>query len=421
MKIIFEENAKPNATVEKLVQEFLNLKGILEVAQEMPVVIFQDGMSGAYYIKCSILASDVVDLCDLNAKLDINNPEGFRANRELMLTNYTYLKMERDALKGREFNDVIVEYNTSYSREKPLKVWGGQHRVSAISKAGVQQHRFHGFRIYFNLSKEQRNEVALISNTNIAVSNDTFDRMVEETMFGDVLRIWCQHVGFLNTKEDFPDTGSRSEKITVKKARTFITNYYLGKQIGTNLETSDLDKRVYEPYLTETGTSLDPKYDEIMRSNNILDDAQLLEAGKRFLALHHAQVKAISEEKKRRNTKAYKNKAMVESVLCGWSFISGLLQSHPERLKKHYVIPKVSGRIHDPLNADEMSKYKHDSDKATYRGLGTRSALKDRQRMAQLFLARTTKDDNAQIDKDLMYSAVSQVVGLLSLSKGYSK
>lgn len=421
MNVLFEENATRDIPVAQLVERFLSLGDFLEVTKEMPIIVFQDGVSGAYYIKCSIIASDVFRLCDLNAKLDIKNPEGFRANRELRTNNHTYQKMERDAQFGREFNDIIVEYNVDYSSEKPLKVWGGQHRVWAISKAGIQQHRYHGFRIYFNLSKTQRNELALISNTNIAVSNDTFDRMVEETLFGNMLRNWCQRVGFLNTKEDFPDSGTRSERITVKKARTFITNFYLGKQVGSLISNEDLDKKVYEPYLAETGTSIDSKYDEFMRTNSIIEDSQLLEAGKRFLALHNAQSRAISEDKRGKNRKAYRNKAMIESVLCGWSFVSGLLQNNPERLSRHYIIPKVTGRIHDPLNADEMSKYKHDSDNATYRGLGTRSAIKDRQRMAQLFLARTLRSENAQIDKDLMNSAVSQVVGLLSLAQGYSK
>ena len=65
-----------------------------------------------------------------------------------------------------------------------------------------------------------------------------------------------------------------------------------------------------------------------------------------------------------------------------------------------------------------MSQYKHDQDPPTYRGLGTRSSLKDRQRIAQLFLAKSRKRD-CLFDKIFMNQAVSQTVGIIALSKGY--
>ena len=226
MKIIFDNNASKNEEIKKSVIEFLSKVKSLESSHNMAIIIFQDGASGSYYIKCSLTAEDAAKLCDLSAKLDVKNPESYRANRELLLKHATYLKMEDDSAKGREFNDIIVEYNTAYKHILPLKVWGGQHRINAISAKGKKANRYHGFRIYFNLSKKERTELALISNTNISVSNDTFDRMVEETLFGNVLRNWCRKVGLLNNSDDFPDTGSRSEKITVKRARSFIVNFY---------------------------------------------------------------------------------------------------------------------------------------------------------------------------------------------------
>lgn len=428
-KIIFDDRAKKNSTAEKQVNIFLDRVVTLEVMENMPVTIFQDGASGAYYIKSSILASDAATLCDLDAKLDVRSPDSYRTNRQLFLKHMTYKSMVADAIKGREFNDIIVEHNVKYAPDKPLKVWGGQHRIKAISEAYTKSNRYHGFRIYFNLNKEQRTEIALISNTNISVSNDTFDRMIEETIYGGVLRKWCHKVGFLNEKEDFPDVGSRSEKITVKKTRSFIVNYYLGKKRGLELKSDELDKNVYEPYLVETGVKIgtgqeiiaDRKYNNIMKNYDILNDMDLLEAGKRFLALHNAQYRAVSDPKTSiKNIKGYRGKAFIESVLCGWSYVAGLLQSHPERLKNHYRIPKISGKIPDPLNAQEMSKYKHDRDEATYRGYGTRSALRDRQRVAQLFLAKSL-EENVLIDQKFMDSAVSQVIGLISLSKGYAE
>lgn len=430
MNLIYDQNAISNDDVVQVIEKFLEQVPALETTQDMPIVVFQDGVNGTYYIKCSLLANDATSLCDLNAKLDLDNPESFKANRKLLLKHKTYKKMVEDASAGREFNDIIVEYNMDYNPHTPLKVWGGQHRISAIKEAGAASNRYHGFRIYFNLTKKQRTEVALISNTNIAVSNDTFDRMVEETVFGDKLRKWCQQVGLLDkqwfqeiglsgTDEDFPDAGSRSEKITVKRARSFIVNFYLGKERGEHISSEELDRNVYDPYLATTGVTVDPKYTEIVRQRDILSDTSLIKAGERFAALYKAQYRAVIENPKIDNRKWYRNKALVESVICGWSYVAGLLQAHPERLENHYRIPKVTGQVPDPLNAEAMSRFKHDKDDPTYRGLGTRSSTKDRQRIAQLFLAKSLKN-NMAIDENFMHKAVSQVVGLLSLAEGYA-
>jgi hypothetical protein len=415
--VVFDTNAKSDQKVQKTVEDFLGKVVTLEAKLRMPLVIFQDGVNNSYYVKCNILARDAAELFDLDAKINLTSAESFRSNRNLLLNSKTYEKMKDDATKGREFNDIIVEYNTDYNPGRPLKVWGGQHRLHAIDDGKKESNRYHGFRVFFDLSKEQRTEVALVSNTNIGVSNDTFDRMLEETVFGDKLRKWCQRVGFLKANEDFPDVGSTAERITVKRARSFIVNFYLGKSRGAELSDDDLDKNVYDPYLTETGVTVDEKYKAIMDSKNILIDKDLLEAGKKFLALHAAQNKAVTSKKGRvQNRKSYRNKAFVESVLCGWSYVAGLLQSHKGRLQNHYKIPKTTAKIPDPLNAGEMSKFKHEKDDPTYRGLGTRSSLKDRQRLAQLFLLKSL-EENVSLDEKLMRKAVSRVIGLTLLKE----
>lgn len=415
--VVFDTNSKNDQKVKKIVEDFLEKVTTLEAKHLMPVVIFQDGVNNSYYVKCNVLARDAAELFDLDARINLTSAESFRSNRNLLLGTKTYEKMQHDAEKGREFNDIIVEYNTDYNPTRPLKVWGGQHRLHAIDEAKKESNRYHGFRVFFDLSKEQRTEVALISNTNIGLSNDTFDRMLEETVFGDTLRKWCQKVGFLRANEDFPDVGSTAERITVKRARSFIVNFYLGKSRGLELSGDDLDKNVYDPYLTETGVTVDPKYKELMDAKNILADEELLEAGKKFLALYTAQNKAVSSSKgKVQNRKSYRNKAFVESVLCGWSYVAGVLQNHRTRLQHHYRVPKTTSRIPDPLNAGEMSKFKHEKDDPTYRGLGTRSSLKDRQRLAQLFLLKSL-DENVCIDEKLMRKAVSRVIGLTLLKE----
>lgn len=419
MDIKFDKNAKENEVVTERVSEFLKQIKPLESDLNIPVVIFQDGKNASYYIKCSISTSNVCPFLDLNAKLEIGQ-ESFRANRELLLEHNTFLKMVSDAKEGREFNDIIAEYNLQYNKEKPLKVWGGQHRSKAIQESLGQCERYHGFKVYFELTKKQRTEVALISNTNIDVSNDTFDRIQEETYYGDGLRKWCQEIGFLAKNEDFPSQRSKSEKITVKLARSFIVNYYLGLEKGKSLQVDELDRNIYNPYIPETGITLDSEYQAVLEKNeNIWEEKDLIEAGKNFYKLHQAQHKAVSNSEKIKNRKAFRNKALIESVITSWAYIAGLLQSHKSRLKRHYIVPKTSGRIPDPLNAEEMSRFHHDQDLPTYRGLGARSSLKDRQRMAQVFLAKTF-DDNNVLDKKILNRAVSQVVGLTAMSKGYS-
>jgi hypothetical protein len=419
MEVKFDSSALQDGKITNLVKDFFKQVTTLESIHQIPVFIFQDGVTGSYYIKCSISATEAGNYCDLNAKLDASDTESFRSNRELLLTHNTYIKMEEDASAGREFNDIIVEYDVTYDAGKPLKVWGGQHRISAIRRKGAKSNRYHGFRIYFNLSKQQRNELALISNTSMNVSNDTFDRMIEETTFGNKLREWCWKVGLLEEDEDFPDTGSRSERITVKRARSFVVNFYLGKERGQELTTDELDNNIYSPYLVETGVSIDPKYVEIMKRENIVQDSGLLKAGQSFVTLHKVQMRTVTSEKSNiNNRKAYRNKAFIESVLCGWSYVAGLLQSHPERLENHYDVPKTTIKIPDPLNAQEMSEFKHDSDLPTYRGLGTRSSSKDRQRLAQLFLAKS-REKNVVLDKNFMHKAVSTVVSIQYRADGY--
>ena len=181
------------------------------------------------------------------------------------------------------------------------------------------------------------------------------------------------------------------------------------------------DKNIYEPYVTETGVSIDSKYAKIMseKGNKILVDRSLIEAGEEFLELHRTQYEKVKgNPKKIRNRKAYRNKALVISVLCGWSYIAGLLQNHKARLLNHYNIPKTTSKILDPLNAEEMSNFKHDSDLPTYRGLGTRQSAKDMQRLAQVFLAKSLSD-SCMLDKRFLQKAVSTVVGLITLKKGY--
>lgn len=420
VKTVFDQSGAVSGDVEKAVNEFLSMVETLEVSQGNKIIIHQDGVKKSYYIRCCLLGKTATPFIDLNARLIPESPDSFRANRELLLKHKTFQRMSQDAANGREFNDIIVEYNNSYSPEKPLKVWGGQHRSRAIQLASEKEiSRYHGFRVYFCLTKEQRSELALVSNTNINVSNDLFDRQLEETLVGPYLRKWCERVGLLSQDEDFPDAKSHAERITTQLARSFIVNFSLGKRRGNELTTDQLDKNVYEPYLCQTGGVLDEQYYTTVSTHNvnIWNDKGLEEAGKSFAQLNKVQSESIRKSKI--NRKGFRTKALTLSVLPAWAYIAGLLQPHPTRLKNHLAVPKSTKGEPDPLNAREMSQYKHDKDLPTYRGLGNRSSMTDRQRMAQVFLARSL-DSEATFDKKLINKAVSTVIGLKVLSNGYT-
>lgn len=421
MEIKFSENSIVDQEIETTVKTFLKEISTAEKAKNVPVLIYQDGVKKSYYIRCTISGETMSRIISLDARLNPQSGETFRDNRELLLTHNTFLRMIIDAENEREFNDIIVEYITSYSPERPLKVWGGQHRARAIIDTFLNKKisRYHGFRVYFCLSKEQRTELAMISNTNIAVSNDLFDRQLEETFMGPHLRRWCIKVGLLKSGEDFPDVGSRAERITTQNARSFIVNYFRGKKTGEQLSDDKLDRNVYEPYLCQSGIFLDEEYRKLneQMGSKLWADKGLIEAGKAFASLHTAQYEAVKKSKI--NYKMFRMKALAPSVLSAWSYVAGLLQSYPSRLQVHLTVLKPPKGAADPLNAEEMSRFRHFQDPDAHRGLGTRSMLKDRQRMAQVFLARTI-DPEATFDKKLINQAVNQVVALRFFSKGYT-
>src|SRR3990170_7140669 len=106
--ILFDDKARKNSQAKNSVSAFLDQVAILEAKHDMPAIIFQDGASGAYYIKASLLASDAAKLCDLNAKLDVASKDGYKSNRQFFLKHLTYQRMAADAINGREFNDLLL-------------------------------------------------------------------------------------------------------------------------------------------------------------------------------------------------------------------------------------------------------------------------------------------------------------------------
>jgi hypothetical protein len=198
---------------------------------EQGLHILVDARTGARYIECHVRASKLVSLSTIDVPLDPEEQAEYRANREIVEDHFAFERMKLDALARRTFSNIVTEYTDSFDPEHPLKVIGGQHRYIAINQAfeqGIDE--YHGVKVYLGLSSDQRLDVQLISNTNIAVSFDLLDRMYE-TVSGPQLRNWCQEVGLLIEGQDFSDRRARGEPITVRAARTFILNYYLGRAI----------------------------------------------------------------------------------------------------------------------------------------------------------------------------------------------
>ena len=373
---------------------------------ENTLCIFEDSKTKALYCECHIYAEKITSLGTIDSPLDSENQSEYRANRDVVEDNTAFVQMKEDAKQKRSFSNIVAEYITTFDEEHPLKVIGGQHRFIAISEAkesGINQ--LHGLKIYFGLNTEQRLDVQLISNTNIAVSSDLLDRMLE-TVKGPQLRTWCQQVGLLNDGEDFADRKQRGGKITVRAARSFIMNYFAGKSINTNT----FPKVRTIPVLARTG-GIDEDWEQLkIRNADMWDDEELKEAGKQFAKLVKKQREFYNKGGKTQNSD-FADKAVSYAVLSAWAYVSGVLQGNKVRLDRHYSLSEETKC--DPLNAKVLAKAKHKTDPENYRGLGTRTDVKDRGRLAELFYFQAEKGSG--ITKELTTAAVAKYYAKLAM------
>lgn len=362
------------------------------------IYIFEDELTKALYCECHLYAKYIVTLGTKDSPLDSENQSEYRANRDVVEDSSAFLQMKSDALSKRSFSNIVAEYITEFDEEHPLKIIGGQHRYIAISEAfeTLQINQPHGIKVYFNLNTEQRLDVQLISNTNIAVSSDLLDRMFE-TVKGPELRNWCQKVGLLNDNEDFADRKQRGGRFTVRAARTFIMNFYEGSSIPCdsfqNVKTM--------PVLAKTG-GLDEEWEALkLQQPNIWNNENLDTAGKKFAELVVKQREFYSKTGKGQNSD-FADKALSYAVLAAWAFAAGTLQSNTVRLSRHYELSE--SKTTDPLNAKVLAKARHKSDPDNYRGLGTRTDAKERGRLVELFFFQAEKGSG--ITKDLANAAI---------------
>jgi hypothetical protein len=365
-------------------EAFENFLVVFEPLEAPHIQLLTDYRTNARYCECHIKAEKLIEFGTTDVPLDPEEQADYRANRELVEDAPAYERMLADAHERRTFSNIVTEYTTEFDKDTPLKVIGGQHRFQAIKAAlegGVNE--YHGVKVYFDLNTDQRLDVQLISNTNIAISGDLFDRM-HETVMGPQLRTWCQSVGLLNKGQDFADRRLRGGPISVQLARTFILNYFAGAQV----DPKKFDVTETTPELCSTGQRDDDW--EALRSKNqkLWEDKGLIRAGKEFAGLIAAQRGAFTKAKPRVPSD-YPEKAMNPAILASWAFVAGMLQGNSVRLDRHYDLATTKG--HDPLNAAALAKGRHKTDPENYRGLGYRTDAKERGRLTELFFLQTDK------------------------------
>lgn len=385
------------------VEAFRDQIATFERYNNIPYVLSRDGKNDAYYFMCHIPAREAVELLDYDAAIDPSEQEEYRANREILWDTRAFRTMITDAEDGREFVDLVVEYDSSYREDTPLKLWGGQHRTKAIEAALANEpNRYHTFRVYLGLTKKQRADVSIICNTNIAISNDLLDRM-QETLRGPQLRDWCQTVNLLRAESDFAGRKNAEGILTVRLARTIAVGYFA----GVNFE-GDVWKRPHQPYICKTG-EMDLEYDKLLKSNpDLWTDPGFVRMGQELAELHKAQQDHCTIDAELTKNAEFRNKAITPAVLSAWAYTAGLLKSDRQALDRHYSLSRRWGNSRDPLNALAMTRTSHSSDPQNYRGLGTRMDLKERGRLVEVFLLHAQGQYGEELSPELLKAGVKE-------------
>lgn len=395
MKIHYDESIE-TAKCEKLKDEVDEFFELFEPIEQV-VYLLMDKVTGAVFCECHVPAKNLIDFCTVDVPLDPEEQSDYRANRELVEDSSAFAQMQIDAKNGRIFSNIVAEYNMEFDEEHPLKIVGGQHRIKAISEALLHDmQEYHGVKVYFDLNMEQRLDVQLISNTNIAVSADLLDRMME-TVRGPELRDWCHEVGLLDDNSDFADKKQRSNRITVREARTFIINYFLGSRV------TDFEKEKTDGVIAKTGGN-DEDWDKLKEDYpDLWNNQKLKEAGKAFAKLANKQKEYFAEDGKK-PSREYADKAFNYAIIASWAFVAGLLVDNDVRRERHFDLPEHSKK--DPLNAEALASARHKSDPENYRGLGTRTDAKERGRLIELFYLQA--EDGKGITKAHINLALSK-------------
>lgn len=386
------------AKVRDLVDSFV---ATCQPLEQGALYVLADCCTGALFCECHIKASVLVKHGTVDVPLDPEEQPEYRANRELVEDHTAYERMKADALSGRPFSNLVIEYRLPKDDETTLMIIGGQHRFHAIQNAhekGVNEYQ--GVKVHFGLDTAQRLDVQLVSNTNIAVSSDLLDRMYE-TWAGPELRTWCQAVGLLYEGQDFADKRQRGQPITVRAARTFIMNYLSGKEV----DTTKFDQTITTPIIAKTGAD-DPEWKAVKEKYpKMWDDDGMKDAGREFAALAKAQRDSFTDPRTERRTNVdFAEKASNYAILSAWAYTAGILSRNAPRLKRHFALREAKGK--DPLQAAALARGRHKTDAENYRGLGYRTDAKERGRLAELFFLQAEKGEG--ITKALIDLAIKK-------------
>ncbi len=397
ISIQIPDGLKPRSDILEKASEFIATFVTFENKNKMPHLLLFDKKSETYYLLCHLDSEMLSKAADIDAVLDPFESEDYKLNRDIYTDTYAYKFMQSDALKGRSFEDIVVEYDTSYRATIPLKVFGGQHRITAIKESyekGVMVP--HGVRVYFGLTTEQRYDIANANNTSIAVSNDLLDRM-QEDMLGTHLRDWCQSVDLLEKGKNFADRRNPDGIITVRIARTLVVNFYRGKKAKHD--------DFHMPVVCTSGKSVDKNYLEVREAIDWTNKG-LFEMGKYFSELHKTQRQKVLNRDSDKHLE-FAHKAIHPTVAASWSYASGLFQVDVNALKKHYSLAVVGGPKDDPLSAKTLSQARlKATDPDTYRGLGARINNEELGRMFAVFLLQATKASKPGINLKLANAAI---------------
>lgn len=402
-KFIFQDpKIEIDSDTKIILDDFFNTIPTLEKELGQSLLILFDSKTKVFYTICNIKKNNFVGLADKDAVIDPDFQEDYKLNRDLQPNNPDFKEMLLDASHGRQFTDIVVEYNKQYKPEKPLKILGGQHRTEAIEQKSPDE-SVHGLRVYFDLDKDKRADIAIISNTNIDISPDLLDRMEEQKLIPpNKLRDFAHAIGLLDKGKDFADSRVNPNNLpTVRLARIFIVNYYVGKAYKGNYDSDAIEGVIC------SSSGMDSDYEKIYsKIKSFVEDKELVDAGKKFVELHKQQYKIASTKEGLKQEKAHRSKAMAMAVICAWSYVSGLLQRDSERLEKFYDLPRKSGKD-DPLNAKAMTAFKLKGvDPEAYRGLATRTDSKERGRLITVFLEYSKATSGSKIDTVLLDRAV---------------
>ncbi len=382
MEIVFDTE-EDTSELESVVEQFVTT---LDPVENDKLLLFRDDCTGAIFAECHIAADTMLQHSTDDVPLDPEGSGEYRANRQLVDDHVAFKQMEADALKGRSFSNFVCEFVPG--DPKPLKIIGGQHRYNAVKGAldgGVNV--IHGVKVYFGLTKDQRLDVQVISNTNITVSKDLLDRMYE-TIAGSELRQWCQRANLLGKGEDFADKRKRGSPISVSAARNFVVNFYAGKKAAEG----DFSQTNTTPISIKSGIQNPGDWDQVKKEHpDLWTDAALLKAAREYALLRQAQEDAYLDKsgKPQSGTADFRDKANNMAIVVAWAYTAGLLQSNATRLQRHYDLRNAAKS--DPLKAAVLAKARHGTDADNYRGLGYRTDPQERGRLVELFWLQAEK------------------------------